>query len=198
MSDLFREPPDATPLTPAERDGLKQSWITTRADLNEAEQANIVQGAAWARRLRGRDAAAILDEAFALALHKRLFGDVWKWAGAYRTTERNLGVLPYLIAPQVRQLFGDVRYQIEHRSYPPDEIAVRLHHRLVAIHPFPNGNGRHTRMMADLLIERLGGRSFSWGGTPVTDQGDLRLRYIAALRAADANDIAPLLEFARS
>ncbi len=198
MSDLFQEPDDATPLTPAERDGLRPSWITTRRDLNEAEQDNIVKGAAWARRLRGRDAVSLLDDRFALELHKRMFQDVWKWAGAYRQTERNLGIEPYRIPIEVRTLFDDVRYWIANKTYPPDEIAVRLHHRLVAIHPFPNGNGRHTRLMADLLIEKLGGQSFSWGGGVLTDEGELRDRYIATLKAADNHDIGPLLAFARS
>jgi Fic-DOC domain mobile mystery protein B len=197
VTGLFEEPDAATPLTPPEREGLRQSWMTTRSDLNAAEQDNIVKGAAWARRGR-RDAAALLDDRFALELHKRMFRDVWKWAGAYRQTERNLGIEPYRIPIEVRALFDDVRYQIANNSYPPDEIAVRLHHRLVAIHPFPNGNGRHTRLLADLLIDKLGGQPFSWGGSALTDEGELRSRYIAALKAADDHDIAPLLAFARS
>ena len=153
MTDLFQEPDDATPLTPAERNGLRQSWITHRRDLNEAEQENIVQGAAWARRQRGLTAAKLLDAGFAQRLHGRMFGDVWEWAGAYRKTERNIGVAPYRIAPDLTVLLGDARFWIEHNTYPPDETAVRVHHRLVWIHPFPNGNGRHARLMADLLIE---------------------------------------------
>lgn len=198
MTGPFAEPQDATPLTPAEREGLRQSWITTRGDLNAAEQANIVKGAAWARRLRGRDAASLLADRFVLDLHKRMFGEVWRWAGAYRTSERNLGVAPYLMASEVRGLCDDVRYQIERNSLSPDEIAVRLHHRLVAIHPFANGNGRHTRLMADLLIEKLGGQPFAWGGGPLADEGERRHRYLAALKEADNHNIGLLLAFARS
>lgn len=198
MTGLFREPEDATPLSPEEREGLLQSWITRRSDLNEAEQANIVQGAAWARRSRGQSAKALLDDAFLRKLHRRMFGDVWKWAGAYRQTERNIGVAAYLVQPELAAMLDDVRYWVEHDTYPTDEIAARLHHRLVAIHPFPNGNGRHARLMADLLIERLGGRPFSWGGGSLIDTGELRAAYVAALRAADRHDIGPLLAFARS
>jgi Fic-DOC domain mobile mystery protein B len=198
VSDLFHEPDDATPLTPAEREGLRPTWITTRRDLNEAERDNIVKGAAWARRRRGRNAVSLLDDRFVAELHRRTFGDVWKWAGAYRQTERNIGFEALRIPTEVRELLGDVRYQVAHASYPPDEIAVRLHHRLVAIHPFPNGNGRHTRLMADLLIGRLGGQSFSWGSGSLIAPGELRVRYIAALKAADSHDIGPLLAFARS
>ena len=198
MTDIFQEPNDATPLAPEEREGLKQSWITHRRDLNEAEQENILKGAAWAHRRRGRKAVDLLDDAFAATLHKRMFGDVWKWAGSYRQTERNIGIEAYRIAVEVRNLFGDVRYWVEHATYPPDEIAVRLHHRFVAIHPFPNGNGRHARLVADLLIEKLGGTPFSWGGGSLTDVGELRANYIAALKAADGHDIGPLLAFARS
>ncbi|UGY30434.1 mobile mystery protein B (plasmid) [Bradyrhizobium barranii subsp. apii] len=198
MTDLFQEPDDATPLTPAERDGLRQSWITHRRDLNEAEQENIVQGAAWARRRRGLTAPHLLDDGFARRLHGRMFGDVWEWAGAYRQTERNIGVAAYRIAPDLAALFDDVRYWIEHDTYPADEIAARFHHRLVSIHPFPNGNGRHARLMADLLIEKLGGALFSWGGGSLADVGELRARYVATLQAADGHDIRPLLAFARS
>lgn len=198
MTDLFQEPSDATPLAPEEREGLKQSWITHRRDLNEAEEENILKGSAWARFRRGLNATNILDDRFALTLHKRMFGDVWTWAGSYRTTERNIGIEAHRIAVEVRTLFGDVRYWVEHVTYPPDEIAVRLHHRLVAIHPFPNGNGRHARLLADLLIERLGRAPFSWGGGSLTNMSQLRTNYIAALKMADGNEIRPLLAFARS
>ena len=198
MSDLFAEPEDATPLEPEEREGLLQSWITHRADLNEAEQENILAGAAWARGRRGRKPQDILNIVFALTLHKRMFGDVWKWAGTCRTTARNIGVEAYRIQADMAALIGDARYWVENGTYPPDEIAVRVHHRLVAIHPFPNGNGRHARLMADLLIEPLGGEPFSWGGAGLANTGELRTRYVAALRAADNHDIGPLLAFARS
>jgi Fic-DOC domain mobile mystery protein B len=198
MTDLFQEPDDATPLAPEEREGLLQSWVTNRADLNEAEQENIVRGAAWARRSRAKTTDGLLEDAYARTLHKRLFGDVWKWAGTYRQTERNIGIEAYRIAAEIAVLFDDVRYWVTHGTYAPDEIAVRLHHRLVAIHPFPNGNGRHARLMADLLIERLGGQPFSWGGGSLADVGQLRVAYITALKAADSHDIGPLLAFARS
>ena len=198
MTDLFQEPEDATPLPPEERAALRQSWITKRADLNEAEQENIVKGAAWARGRRGRKPVDLVTVDFALSLHKRMFGDVWKWAGAYRQTPRNIGIEPYRIPAEMPMIFDDIRYWVENGTYLPDEIAVRLHHRLVAIHPFPNGNGRHARLMADLLIEKLGGRPFSWGGGRLADVGELRARYVAALQAADNHDIGPLLAFARS
>jgi Fic-DOC domain mobile mystery protein B len=198
VSDLFAEPEDATPLEPEEREGLLQSWITHRGDLNEAEQENILTGAAWARGRRGRKPQDILSIDFVMTLHKRMFGDVWKWAGACRTTARNIGVDAYRIQPDMAALFDDVRYWVENGTYPPDEIAVRLHHRLVAIHPFPNGNGRHARLMADLLIERLGGEPFSWGGAGLADTGELRNSYVVALRAADKHEIGQLLVFARS
>jgi Fic-DOC domain mobile mystery protein B len=198
VSDLFAEPEDATPLEPEEREALLQSWITHRGDLNEAEQENILAGAAWARGRRGRKPQDILSSDFAMTLHRRMFGEVWKWAGARRTTARNIGVDAYRIQADMAALLEDVRYWVEHETYPPDEVAVRLHHRLVLIHPFPNGNGRHARLMADLLIERLGGEPFSWGGGGLADTGELRTRYVASLRAADNHDIGPLLACARS
>lgn len=198
MTDLFQEPEDATPLEPQEREGLLQSWITHRKDLNEAEQENILEGAAWARGRRRLPLDRMLSVDFVQTFHKRMFGDVWQWAGTFRTTERNIGIQAYRIATELAALLSDVRFWIEHETYPRDEIAIRFHHRLVAIHPFPNGNGRHARLAADLLVERLGGEPFSWGGGSLADVGELRARYVAALRAADDHDIGPLLEFARS
>jgi Fic-DOC domain mobile mystery protein B len=198
VTDLFRESEDATPLEAEEREQLLQSWITHRTDLNRAEEANILDGAAWARGRRSRRPDSMLSAGFVTLLHKRMYGDVWKWAGTWRTTARNIGVDAWCISMDVAALLDDVRYWVEHETYPRDELAVRLHHRLVAIHPFPNGNGRHSRLMADLLVERLGGTPFSWGSGGLADPGDLRRRYVTALRAADHHDIGPLLAFARS
>ncbi|CAN7633860.1 mobile mystery protein B [Rhizobium sp. LjRoot258] len=198
MTDLFQEPEDATPLEPHEREGLLQTWITHRRDLNEAEQENIVEGTAWARGRRRVSLERMLSDDFVRTLHKRMFGDVWKWAGTFRTTERNIGMQAYRIGVELAGLLSDIRYWIQYKTFPPDEIAIRFHHRLVAIHPFPNGNGRHARLAADLLIERLGAERFSWGGGSLADVGELRARYVAALRAADDHDITPLQEFARS
>ena len=127
-----------------------------------------------------------------------MFGDVWSWAGEFRRTERNIGIEPVLIPVELRTLLVDVRYWIEYGTYPTDEIAIRFHHRLVAIHPFPNGNGRTARLMADLLVVELGDEPFTWGRASLTDVGQTRSKYIEALRAADRLDIAPLLGFARS
>lgn len=198
MTDLFQEPDDATPLDPVLRGDLLQTWITTRADLNEAEEENIVDGAAWARRRRRGGAETLLNEDFSKSLHKQMFGDVWKWAGSYRQTELNIGIAPHLIAAEMPVMFDNARYWVENKTFPPDEIAVRLHHRLTQIHGFPNGNGRHARMMADLLIEKLGGEPFTWGSGSIHDTGTLRTTYINALRAADNHDFGPLLAFARA
>ena len=195
MSDPLLEADDAsTPLTAEERDGLIPSYITLRHELNEAEQANILEAEQWAFA-RKRD---VLDERFLTALHKRMFGRVWRWAGKFRLTERNVGVDPYRIATDLRQLLDDSRYWIAQGTYPLDEICARFHHRLVAIRPFPNGNGRHARLATDLLLVALGQSRFSWGRTSLVTSSETRHAYVAALRAADARDIGPLLEFVRS
>jgi len=149
----------------------------------------------WAFRNRRRD---MLTVDFALRLHREMFGNVWEWAGTYRRTEKNIGIAPNRIGIETAQLIDDVRYWSDHATFEPDETAVRLHHRLVWVHPFPNGNGRHARMMADLLVQRLGNQPFSWGGQNLQDIGALRQAYVEALRRADQHDIGPLLEFARS
>ncbi|MBI5938276.1 MAG: mobile mystery protein B [Betaproteobacteria bacterium] len=195
MTDpLFEQDDAATPLTHEEREGLIPSYITLRHELNEAEQANILQAEGWAFA-RKRD---VLDEKFLKTLHKRMFGRVWHWAGEFRLTERNIGVPSHRIGVDLRNLLEDGRCWIEHGTYPPDEIAARFHHRLVLIHPFPNGNGRHARMATDLLLAALGQPRFSWGWVNLIDAGETRQAYVAALRAADGRNIKPLLEFVRS
>ncbi|WP_394890257.1 mobile mystery protein B [Mesorhizobium sp. AaZ16] len=192
---LFQDDDEAnTPLTAEEREQLIPSYITLRHELNEAEQVNIGEGLRWAMSRR-RD---VLDHEFLNELHRRMFGEVWRWAGQYRMTARNIGVDAFRIAVDVRQTVDDVRYWVEHGTYPPDEIAVRFSHRLVAIHPFPNGNGRFSRMVGDLLARQLGRPPFSWGRANLVDAGETRAHYVAALRAADNHEIEPLLAFARS
>lgn len=194
MSDPFEEPDDATPLTPEEQRELIPAHIADRRDLNKAEQENIVRAQDWALGTRRE----LLTERFILELHKRMLGEVWRWAGKFRRTERNLGIPFYEIPIALRLLIGDTKAWIQFASYPPDEIAVRFHHRLVQIHPFPNGNGRHSRLMADLFIMKIGEERFSWGRANLQDAGAMRRRYIAALQAADKHDYRPLLDFARS
>ena len=195
MTDPVQDPEASTPLEPEEREGLRLTWVTTRADLNAAEQDNIDKGAAWAFRARTRD---LMTVDFVLQLHKRMFGDVWSWAGQYRRTERNIGISPHLIGVQTSQLVGDAAYWIEHETYEPTELAVRLHHWLVVVHPFPNGNGRLARMMADLVLRRLGEPVLSWGGGSLSDLNDLRRAYVDALRLADREDYDALIAFSRS
>jgi len=161
VSDLFEQPDDAaTPLTPEEMRDLIPAHIAYRSELNEAEQENIARAQEWALKTR-RD---LLSEKFIKELHRQMLGDVWRWAGRFRTTERSLGIAHWEIPVALRQLLDDTRAWIEYKTYPPDEIAVRFHHRLVQIHPFPNGNGRHARLMADLLVMKLGGTGFHGGG----------------------------------
>lgn len=198
MSDpLFDGDDEAnTPLTPEERDGLIPSYITLRSELNEAEQLNINQGDRWAFNPRANH--DVLSEDFICELHKRMYGDVWTWAGQFRTTPRNIGVDAWKIAPDLRTLLDDVRYWIEHQTYPADEIALRFHNKLVQIHPFPNGNGRCGRLAADLLALRLGQPRFTWGSANLVEIAETRRAYVAALQAGDRGDIEPLLAFART
>ena len=186
-----------TPLDPDEARGLKLAFIATRGDLNAAEANNLAVGMAWAER-RVALGEVVADEPFLRALHTRMFGQVWAWAGTYRTTERNIGIDPLHIRVALRQLFDDLAAWETHRTYPIDEQAARLHHRLTWIHPFPNGNGRTSRAMADLFLMASGAAAFSWGARSGAAAGDVRARYLASVRAADGHDIAPLLAFARS
>jgi Fic-DOC domain mobile mystery protein B len=188
------EPEDATPLSPEERDGLIPSHLTLRRELNEIEQANILEADGWAFARRRNP----VDEAFGRGLHRRMFGRVWRWAGVYRTTDKNLGVERAVILPRLYEAFEQTALWLEHETLGPDEIGTRFHHTLVRVHPFPNGNGRWSRLMADVLVMRMGRPRFSWGRSSLLAADGARGAYIAALRAADDHDFRPLLEFTRS
>ena len=193
----FQYAPGATPLDPDEAAGLVPTHITTQGDLNAWEQANILQGDRWARRQKKRD---LLDEGFVRELHKKMFDQTWQWAGTFRKSNKNIGVDWPQISMKLRDLLDNTRYQIEHQVFDPDEIVVRFHHQLVWIHAFPNGNGRHARLMADILTMRLGLPRMTWGGDTValTSVGAVRETYLTALRAADRGQLENLIEFARS
>lgn len=189
-------PPGATPIDSDEADGLLLPHITNRSELDRWEQDNIAEAEAWAWRRKPKD---LLSADFIRKLHRRMFGNVWKWAGEFRRSGKNIGIDWRTIRPALKDLLEDAKVWIEFGSYPPDEIAARFHHRLVSIHPFANGNGRHARLMADLLLVHLLGRPrFTWGSKNLTQAGDCRQHYITALRAADSHDYRPLLEFVRS
>lgn len=187
---------DATSLEPEEIKGLKLSHITSRSQLDFWEAQNILEAQIWAKGLRHRD---FFTPKFLCTVHQKMFSDVWRWAGKYRRTEKNLGVLPHLIETEVYALCEDVKAWQEYNAYGADEFAARFHHRLVAIHPFSNGNGRHSRFIADLILEKLFEcPPFSWGGNNLTDATETRQAYIQALKAADEHDYSLLLSFARS
>jgi Fic-DOC domain mobile mystery protein B len=193
--DLYRADDGATALAPGDREAMIPTWIVTRDDLNRAERDNIAAGLRWARRSR----FDVLDADDLLSLHRRMFGDVWRWAGAPRTVETNIGRADWwALREHLLTLLGNIRAQVEHGGRDPDEIAIDFHHQLVAIHVFPNGNGRHARLAADLLALRLDRSPFSWGRSDLVKVGDARDAYRAALKAADAGDLGPLLAFARS
>jgi Fic-DOC domain mobile mystery protein B len=189
----IEEPDGATPLSQEDTEGLRVA-LRTRGELNEVEAMNIARAMHWLRRARPGD---VLTEAFIYRLHSKMFGEVWKWAGAQRVRETTVGVPPHLIPMRLRDTLQDVRYWLEHRTFPLDEIGIRYHHRLVAVHPFPNGNGRHARLAADDLMFRNGAAPLRWGGGDLLNRGDVRTRYMAALRDADRGDYRALIEACR-
>ncbi len=194
MSGIIGEPDGATPLDPDELEGLRFDHITTRGELDELEQANIQSGLLWLGRRRRAD---ILTDDFLRELHRRLFGDVWSWAGTYRLREKNIGIDPRMVGVSIRHLLGDAAYWVEHGTYRPLEAAARFHHRLVQIHPFANGNGRHARIAADIyLAECFDHAPIDWeNGADLTNNNERRDAYIAALRSADGHNYDLLLEF---
>ena len=198
MGIAFEYIPGQTPLDEEEIDGLLIPTITTRGELDEFEQQNIEQAILWSMQRRVRK-DQFFTESFVREVHRRMFSEVWAWAGKFRVTNKNLGVDRLQIATQLRSLLDDTRYWVDHENYPADEIAIRFKHRLVSIHCFPNGNGRHSRLMADIVVEKLFERPvFTWGAGNLVSAGSSRTKYIQAVKAADDGDIEPLLEFARS
>lgn len=191
----FEYAPGATPIDPDEALGLIPKHISTQADLNAWEEMNIVEGADWIARQKITQG---LNEGLVRELHSRMFNQTWRWAGTFRKSAKSIGIDWTQIAVALKNLLDNTAFQIEHKTMSTDEIIVRFHHQLVLIHAFPNGNGRHARLLADALIVSLGGKRFSWGGnTSIAAPGTTRQNYLSALRAADNGDIAPLMLFAR-
>ncbi len=187
-----------TPLDEEEKEGLKIKSITTQGELDEFEQLNIEKAIEWTIHANLKP-EKILTEKFIKNLHKKMYGDVWKWAGEFRKTDKNIAIKWTKIGIELKSLIDDTKYWIENKTYSPEEIAIRFKHKLVAIHCFPNGNGRHSRLMADIIIESIfGAEVFSWHSSNMVKVDDVRKLYITALRAADNGDIAPLLKFAKT
>lgn len=185
-------PDGTTPLDEDEAEGLIPVHITTQGELNEWEQQNILAAERW---LLATSERAVLDEAFVRLLHRKMFDETWKWAGEFRRTNKNIGVDWPSISPALRDLLEDARFWLDHRTYPPSEAAVRVHHRLVKVHCFANGNGRHARLYADFWLQIQGRPRLTWGVELDTGGSMSRDAYIAALRSADREDYQPLLEF---
>ena len=187
-----------TPLDEDEKDGLKILTIATRNELDEFEQQNIEQAIQWTLK-RKIKTADILAEHFIRKIHLKMYGNVWQWAGEFRKTNKNIGVDKWQIATELKSLLEDTKYWIENNIYGADEIAIRFKHRLVSIHCFPNGNRRHSRLMADIIVEKVFGKKvFSWGASNLSKQNETRKAYLVAIRKADKGDNKLILDFARS
>lgn len=190
--------PGQTPLEEEEKEELLISSITTRSELDEFEQFNITQAVEWTLS-RKFDIEYVLSEWFVRELHRRMFNDVWGWAGTFRKSNKNIGVDKTQIAVSLNQLLENIRYWIKHSIYPNDDIAIRACHQIVSIHCFANGNGRHSRLMADVIITHIFHKPlFTWGQSNLTEHSETRKIYISAIHEADNGNIKPLVEFARS
>jgi Fic-DOC domain mobile mystery protein B len=187
-----------TPLDEEEKEGLKIRSITTQQELDEFEQLNIEKAIEWTIHTNLKP-EKILTQKFVKDLHRKMFGDVWKWGGEFRKSDKNLGIHWPQISIELKKLLDDTKYWIENNTYSPEEISIRFKHRLVAIHCFPNGNGRHSRMMADIIMESVFGEdSFSWHRSNMVKADETRKKYISALKEADKGNIKPLIEFAKT
>jgi len=193
------EPAGATPIDEEDLAGLIPDFVATRADLNQVEFENISRALPWAhRRARASGVEGVLSYAFLIELHRRMFGDVWRWAGRLRRRVTNIGVVPAQIATQTASALADARFWHQEAVFDTDELAARIQGRLVAVHPFPNGNGRSTRLMADLYLVAIDAPVFSWGRSRLDEEDAGRAAYISALVAAvETDDYAELVRFAR-
>jgi Fic-DOC domain mobile mystery protein B len=202
MSDPVVNPnqtPGNTPLTPDELAELRPS-LTTKGELDQFERSNILEANRWAFNPRVLKREDPFIEPYLRQLHKRMFDQTWKWAGRYRKTDKNLGIPFHQIMNGIAAILGDIHYWLENETFDIEEIAIRYHHRLVWIHPFPNGNGRHARLLADVIAVKNGRERFTWGLKELKETAPARTEYIRCLKVADANndDISGLLNFARS
>jgi len=187
-----------TPLDEEEKEGLKIKSITTQGELDEFEQLNIEKAVEWTIHSKFK-LEKILTEKFVKDLHKKMYGDVWKWAGEFRKTEKNIGIPWTQIGIELKNLLDDTKYWIDNNTFPPPEIAIRFKHRIVSIHCFPNGNGRHSRIMADIIMESIfGNEIFSWHQSNMVKANETRNQYIKALREADKGNFKQLIEFAKN
>lgn len=187
-----------TPLDEDEKEGLLIPTISTRGELDEFEQQNIEQAIQWVM-LQSFKSERIFTEDFILLVHKKMYDNVWAWAGIFRNTNKNLGTDKWQIRTALKCLIDDVKYWKENNVYAADELAIRFKHRIVSIHCFPNGNGRHSRLMADIIIEKIFKQPvFSWGAANYSKSDDSRANYLSAIKAADRGDYSLLLSFARS
>jgi Fic-DOC domain mobile mystery protein B len=187
-----------TPLDEDEKEGLLIKSITTRGELNEFEQQNIEKALLWLKRKKFK-AEEIISEKFIRDLHRRMYAGVWKWAGEFRRTDKNIGIDKQQIAVAVKQLLGDGLYWIENHNFPDEEIAIRIKHRIVQVHCFANGNGRHSRLLADVMMEKIFHLPpFTWGAADLIKKGNPRSDYLAALKKADAGDYSALIAFVKS
>jgi len=187
-----------TPLDDEEKEGLKIKSITTQGELDEFEQLNIEKAVEWTIHTNLKP-ERILTEKFIKDLHTKMYDDVWKWAGEFRKSDMNIGIKWTQIGIELKNLLDDTKYWIDNNTFSPEEISIRFKHRIVAIHCFPNGNGRHSRMMADIIMESIFGKEiFYWHKSNMVKADDTRKEYIAALRKADNGNINPLIEFAKN
>lgn len=190
-------PAGATPFDPDEVEGLLPRHITTQGELNAWEQLNIARADRWAISRRRRRAATVLTSHFAAELHLRMFDRTWAWAGSFRQSGKNLGVPAEQVRIALHVRLADAEFWLAEGVYALDEIAARLHYHLVLVHPWPNGNGRWARLMADAFLHAERRPRFSWGGDDLVRATNARADYLAALRAADHGDFSLLLAFVR-
>ena len=187
-----------TPLNEEEKEGLLIQTIATRAELDEFEQQNIEQAVFWSLG-RNFKMDSMFTETFVRALHRRMYGEIWAWAGDFRKSNKNIGVDKWQIQTELKSLLEDTLYWHAQNTFSPEEMTLRFKHRLVSIHCFTNGNGRHSRLMADIIIDKIYKQPvFTWGAANLVKQGDIRTSYLKALKAADRGDMEPLIIFARS
>lgn len=179
-----------TSLTVQDLQGLKLPFVKTRAQLSAVEGPNIVSGKQATLTSRKSRVPNMLSVEYLRELHSRMFNDVWDWAAQIPSTELQNEFAASVpgIRPQLSILYADaIEYWLNDKRMTPEEFAVRVHHRVVKIHPFRNGNGRHSRLLADLLLsENFGLETFTWGGSAQLGAGDLyRQPYLEGLKAAD-------------
>ena len=197
MIDSTKPIDDATPLDDISGLKLPSSRVYTLKEVYEAEANNIALATLKYLSAPPSKKIAPFTYEWLQQLHYEMFGNVWEWAGKFRSCELSIGIKAYQVPTALKELADDIAFWDKHKTYDIYEVAARLHHRAVQIHPFQNGNGRWSRMLANIYLRQNGSMPVKWQENLLSKENTKRDEYIQALKNADSGNYAKLIAMHR-